>query len=267
MSDRPFIQEVFIRNLELLGPQVLLDLPALYTIYSDATNLPYLDGDRILLFSAEEYAKAAQDYLMQQLRMTTVMRVEQDYIDWFLKKAFYVNGAHAAIVDWGQQYYGNRAEFFASDPFVGDEKDRVRNPEFTLALTRLLQDVRWNANYEGRAENLKKLEDEMFRAFKTARFMIPVKSGAFPGENVKVDKITDTLSLTFAQLKTQDGSPATPLFTNVFAFDESYPLAEWTYHVMESKDLVYAPSFPVVIDPETLGFQLSKENIKILVKG
>ena len=242
----------------------LLALPELYVLVSDTSGKNFLNGDSVLLFSKKDYADEARDYLAQQLLMTSVRTVPAKEIPMFLQRAFWLSGAKGAIVDWGQEYFGAAADFFCDDLIAETAPDLVRSPDFVRALAKFLQELRRPVNDAGRGQRLRALEDEMIRAFAGARFIIPYKKGAHPGENVKVEDLGNGTSLSFAQLS-GEGGPATPLFTDTLLFTEHYAFPEWECHAMAAKELVYLPQYPGVIDPGEFDFAMNRNFVKSIL--
>ena len=254
--------EMKLRRAEIV--EKLADIEVLYVLESDVTGIPYLLGDDCLVFSKEEYAKEAQDYLMQQYYETSVREVENDDVAQYLIDAFYLNGALGMIIDYGQNWFREEAGFFLRDMYE-EQPEAVRNPGFVRALSKLRVEMASFLNYAGKKEKLRALEDDMIREFASSRFLIPIKRGEFPGPDVKVDKITDTLTLSFGLVRGENGHAA-PLFTDAVRFKERFDPDEWDCEIMEAKDITFVPVFPAVINPGTLDFAMSRDFVKQILK-
>lgn len=259
-NDTWFRKEDFkaaISRLAALVPDKLMAQDAIYTLIDDNTGLPFLDErGGVFLFSKEEYAAEALDYYMQQMRLWHIETVEGEDIYPYLGREFYSNGALYAVVDAGQQYLVLKPEDFIPRPdYSGKQPSEipVSNPDYIRALSLLVQEMRWQANYEGKAEVLRKLEDDMIHGFVGARFLVPFRTSAPDSELVKNLRKGDVMTFAAEQ------GDVIPVFSDWDQFILAYDIDQWDGLAMSAEDLLSLPSGRVVLNVKTLAFAMSKQ--------
>lgn len=235
----------------------LMALPAIYTLIDNSTLLPALDKKGgIFLFSKREYADAALDYHMQQMRVWQVREIGQKDIYPFLGNEFYYNGARYAVINDGRDWSLNWPEEFIEKPQYGPGEAPVSNPDYVRALAMLQQERSWPANYDGKQQTLRAYEDEMIRTFATARFLVPFKSDA-RSEN-GTTSFEPGNQITFASLSNSEGRRALPIFSDWDQFAMVYDFSEWQGWVVNAAELPDMPSDTVVLNVATLAFAMGK---------
>ena len=234
-----------------------MSLPAIYTLIDNSTLLPALDKKGgIFLFSKREYADAALDYHMQQMRIWQVREIEHKDIYPFLGNEFYDNGARYAVINDGRDWSLNMPEEFIAKPQYAPGEAPVSNPDYIRALTLLQQELHWRADYEGKQKTMHGYEDEMIRTFGGARFLAPFKTDArSDGQSMKFEQGNQ---ITFASLTNAEGRTALPVFSDWDQFMLVYDPVEWQGWVVGAGELPDLPAETVVVNPATIAFAMGK---------
>ena len=280
-ENREYDAVVFVKAIDFLKQIIidnLKDAKCLWTITDKITRSPFInDNDGVWLFTEKDYADECVDYFMQRYRTTfEVAEIPHENIYKFMGTTAYMKGALFFHVDEGA--YAN-IELKNSDVVTPPDFSNVpminrpvMNPTYYRALAKFHQERFYRADYDGKKDKLRKLEDDMIKAFCEARFLIPVKgmdqlkknsesTDSANGEAVLKKGTTITIpSLTKGEGETF--TKATPVFTDWEEFNKVYSQDEWGGWIWKASDLAGAPDDFVVINAASLGFEMSKKMIE-----
>ena len=134
----------------------------------------------------------------------------------FLGRAFYTNGVGGIFVDNGQTgYYIENRDLVLPPSWEGFPPNRipVTNPEFMRAHLKLAQELGWKVEYAERRKVVEKLENDLVRASKTVRFLVPTK-GAPESKNAADIRIGADSNAAIPVLVAPDGTKGLPVFTD-----------------------------------------------------
>ena len=247
-----------------------------WTVTDKITNSPFIDdSNRVWVFTEKTFADECVDYFMQQYRTTfTVTNIPKEDAIKFFGRTAYMKGAEVFIIDMGA--YANiqlRNKQIVPPPDFKDVppiKRPVMNPDFFRAVAKLQEERLYRANYEGKKDKLRQLEDDMIKAFHDAKFLVPVKgmevlkknteSTGDNGEGVLKEKTTISIP-TLTKGEGDNMVKATPAFTDWEEFNKIYSQNEWGGWIWRSKDLLGAPDDIVCLNAGSFCFEMSKKMI------
>ena len=194
----------------------------LYLFIDKKTKMPYIDRDfRIFLFSEKEFAEDALDYFMQQLRFWEIKEISKEDIVKTLGQSFYMNGASGVLIDNGQTYIAFKAEEILEAPDFSNTHPMdipITNPNYLAALTSLVQEQNWNANYPEKGRYLRYYEEQMIIEFCNAKFLIPVKGMPKFGSDHEIT-LHEGAKISIPSLSNGENN-ATPVFTDWNQFNK-----------------------------------------------
>ena len=249
----------------------------LWTITDKITRSPYVSYDNEMwIFTEREYADECLDFYMQQYRTTLeVAEIPNEEITKFFEISSYMKGAKGFVVDaFAYAYVRIRNEEliprpnFDGVPFINRP---VMNPDLFRAVAKLRQEMLYRANYDGKAERLRKFEDEMIKEFNKAKFLVPVKglgeainqNGLKSGEGI-VEKGT---KISIPSLSIGDGEQtrsAFPIFTDWEEFNKTFSQDEWGGWIWTLEDVaafLKDGNDGAILDAGSLAFETSKKMI------
>ena len=230
----------------------------LYVVLDKSTLLPYFDGEKYLyIYSEKDFIEEAIDYFRQQYREFDIIELNKNEIFNFFGTYFYFYGANGIVVDNGQSFIKfNREDFLEKEIFL-PKKDfnLVINPEFMSSLILFLQETRWHVNYEGRDDVLKLLEDNMWKNFKKAQFVIPM----IKQENVQ--ELKEGTNIEIPNLKNNEGNIATPIFSDVQSLKNVFKADNITAFGSDAKGLITLPNDTLILNVNNISVAFTKEQL------
>lgn len=216
----------------------------LYIAYNQSTNYPHLDAyDRIWIFSKEEYAMKAKDYFMQQLVFLEMKKINGDEI----MRAFgqvHILGLKKIIVDNGEYCTEiNRDDILPPPDWSNTPQINIpiTNPDLQHAMIRFFQQLYSKANYEGKQQTLRELENQMLEQVIKSKYLIPMQlkqeePSSPSGEGIVTLK-KDTI-MQFAGVEGEDGTSWLPAFTDWTEFEKVYDKNVWSGNIATYDDLL-----------------------------
>ncbi len=213
----------------------------LYTVTDRATGYPFITeiNDSIWIFSKKEYADECVEHYKEERRAFQTLELKGDNFANFLGRAFYTNGVGGIFVDNGQTgYFIAASDLIAPPSWEGFPENRipVTNPDFMRAHLKLSQELGWKVEYNERRKVLEKLENDLVRASKNVRFLVPTK-GAPESKNAADIRIGEGADTTIPMLIGKDGVKGLPIFTDWDQFHLLYSDKEYHAWVMDFKSV------------------------------
>lgn len=195
--------------------------PVLYSVIDKATGYAFITeiNNSIWIYSKKEYAVECVEHYKEEKRNFMVVELSADNVANFLGRAFYTNGAGGVFVDNGQVgQFVAASDLIVKPTWEGVAKENipVTNSDFMLAHLKMTQETGWKVEYESRPNVLAKLEIELVRALKKARFLVPNKSEKGEEGANKPDNHIPVLT-------NEEGITALPVFSDWDQFKMMYP--------------------------------------------
>ena len=233
-----------------------------FVAIDNTTMTPANIDDNLMLFSNMNYTIEFLSYMKNNFgKDYSICKLDPNTIDRFLYSAIALKGFSRIVVNNGHNTIIIESEDILSTIDYknwSSEMKKVENPKFYSILSRYLQELKCNANYDGKKEKLLSMQNELFEEFKNAKFITPMKGMKDLEANILSGK---PLVFEFASIENNDSS-LTPIFTDWEEFYKAYT-KEWSGEIWTIKDL--ARSKDIVINCATLGCTFSKNTIEKLL--
>lgn len=266
-----------IKRLRRIVVERLKTAERLWTIKDGITRSPFIDyDDDMWIFTEREYADECLDFYMQQYRTSfEVAEITKDETVRFFGISSYMKGAKGFAVDMFA--YANvwlsceeiiPRPNFDGTPFINRP---VMNPDLFRTVAKLRQEMLYRANYDGKAERLRKFEDEMIKEFNEAKFLVPVKglSEAINPNGLKSKEgiVEKGTKFSIPSLSIGDGEQtrsALPIFTDWEEFNKTFSQDEWGGWILTLEDVAAFPkdgNDGTILDAGSLAFESSEKMI------
>ncbi|MBO4911610.1 MAG: SseB family protein [Butyrivibrio sp.] len=244
----------------------------LWTVTDRITHSPFIDdGNRAWVFTEREYADECVGHFMKQFRTTfEVTEIPHSDLFRFFGISAYMRGvetfqvdilAYSAISIKSEEIIP--APDFSKTPAINRP---VMNPDFFRAVAKFQEERLYSADYKGKKEMLKSLEEDMVKAFRGATFLVPVKGMDQISKKIdakgSVKKGTKISIPCLSKGTGKDETNATPVFTDWDEFNKVYSQEEWGGWIWKASDLSGAPEDMIVVNAGSLGFEMSKGMIR-----
>lgn len=244
----------------------LRDADRIFIMMDMTTGYPYLDHGHTLVYSEEEFARAAAGVLTAQYRRVSVQGYGgegEPAVSGFFTFMFYM-GASSLLLDNG--YYGariDRAQIAAPPNITGNEQMPPMNPPLNFALCQFLSEIRWPVKYDKRDELLREREAKMWSLIRTSFFIVPMQQegpAELVGDKLKLGKET---KLRFPMMTGPDGKTYLPIFTDGPEFARKFAKDGWNGASFQWKDVLslIKERDGLIINPLTHKAVLTKERI------
>ena len=230
-----------IRNMHFKLVDKIRQAEVLYTVVDNATGYPFITeiNDSIWIFSEKEYADNCVEHYKEERRSFHTIELKKEGFITFLGRAFYTNGIGGIFVDNGQTgYYIEACDLVLPPNWEGFPENRIPvvNPEFMRAHLKLAQELGWKVEYAERRKVVEKLENDLVRASKTVRFLVPTK-GAPESKNAADIRIGAGSDTEIPMLVGSNGTKGLPVFTDWDQFHLLYSDKEYHAWVMDFKSV------------------------------
>lgn len=214
----PKVALFLTRREEFFGTLVLHRLQkaeTMYTLFAQATNLPYICcdpdscNDQIWLFSEEAFAKKAAEAEEQNGRKLHIVKLEnKQFLPFYL--SLFVMGVNELLIDRGASSLAILLEQLVKKPDFSQlppEKQPVQNPELLLTSIYFAQN-RTLPKEQQDMENLRELEEEMLVHLQRGKVLLPVHVPEDSEEKVSLQ------DMKFPLLKLPNGDACQPVCTD-----------------------------------------------------
>ena len=231
-----------IRSMHLKLIEKIREADILYTVVDNATGYPFITeiNDSIWIFSEKDYADACVEHYKEEYRSFHTIEIKKETLITFLGRAFYTNGVGGIFVDNGQTgYYIEACDLVLPPSWEGFPENRIPvvNPEFMRAHLKLSQELGWKIEYKERRKVIEKLENDLVRASRKVRFLVPTK-GAPESKNAADIIIGENSDTIIPMLIGKDGVKGLPVFTDWDQFHLLYSDKEYHAWVMDFDSVV-----------------------------
>ena len=235
-------------------PESIKNADVLYVMLYLPTGLPYIDDkDHIGIFSKREYAEKALGYFGSLLFGIEIVH-KDDFVRYF-GTAFYLYGAKGVLVDNGANYcYIDSGKLVDYHGFLDLISSPVptKNPDFMLALEKFQQE-KSVMDFEGKKEREEKVRKAFKKAFRKARFIVPL---IIEGDHEPVyenngrlnffSEANRDLNFRLPSCTNSDGREGIPIFTDYVNFEKMY--SNSNYKILTAKaELLLNWEFPCII--------------------
>ncbi len=199
----------------------LQKIEVIYTLFTKATNLPYVYcdpdtcNDQVWIFSEESFAKKSALKEMQNKRELLVVKLEnKQFLSFYM--SLYAMGVNELLLDGCVNKLAVERETLVRKPEYSKlppEKQPVSNPELQLTAIYFAQER--NMPEESRDNgNLRDLEEEMLVNLHRGKLLMPVQVPEESGEKVQVQDMKLPL------LKLPNGNAYHPICTDPNEFQK-----------------------------------------------
>ena len=252
----------FVKAIDVLKKIIIERLKSaecLWTVTDRITHSPFIDdGNRVWVFTEREYADECVGYFMKQFRTTfEVTEIPHSDLFRFFGISAYMRGVEVFQVD-----------ILAYSAISIKSEEIIPAPDFskTPAMAKFQEERLYSADYDGKKEMLKKLEEDIVKAFRSASFLVPVKGMDQIAKRIdakgSVKKGTKISIPCLSKGSGKNETNATPVFTDWDEFNKVYSQEEWGGWIWKASDLMGAPEDMIVVNSGSLGFEMSKGMIR-----
>ena len=265
----------FVKAIDVLKKIIIERLKSaecLWTVTDRITHSPFIDdGNRVWVFTEREYADECVGYFMKQFRTTfEVTEIPHSDLFRFFGISAYMRGVEVFQVDiLAYSAISIKSEAiipapdFSKTPAINRP---VMNPDFFRSVAKFQEERLYSADYDGKKEMLKKLEEDIVKAFRSASFLVPVKGMDQIAKRIdakgSVKKGTKISIPCLSKGSGKNETNATPVFTDWDEFNKVYSQEEWGGWIWKASDLMGAPEDMIVVNSGSLGFEMSKGMIR-----
>lgn len=219
------------------------ELPEFYFLMDTATSFPLITKeDTILVFTEKAYANNAANTYKKYNRNVLIRTIINEEFNQFFYHMFSLSNIKGFRLNEGTCVHTIESKMlYKEDTMLSFAK----NPDLVLNLYKLLQEVSWKMDYDGKEAYCKELENEMLKELKQARFVICTGKNAPLLQRGKSKKNNKT---------------AIPLFTDELEKNMTFDHAEISFVTYDTldKNKVY------VINPKDICFELNKNIFKFV---
>ena len=249
----------------------LVNAHILYLVMNEDTNLPFILGDTIDVYSTLDLAMKAVEFYRKQYYHLYVKEVPLEtsglpgnlsLFAWLfylgMERILVDNGAYKLIVKRGDVL---TTEEVATE---GGLEVPVVNPAFRFAMADFLEETRWHVTYTGRRDNLEEKAQHLTERIKKAKFLVPLRYEDMK-QGTEPVWLSGKTNLNFPMMDSEDGKKYLPLFTDWPEFQGAYAKEEWGVIVLPAKDAIRAAGEDgIVINPLTENLVLDTESLEEL---
>lgn len=170
----------FRKRLRLAIPVRLMSSDRLYFAFDHLTEMPFMEGDTINVFTVKKYADMYVDYQLQQLRTGLYIKeIPQNGLIKFFSELRSLYGAENAMIDNGMFHTAIALDEIVSDDtfyasYKGLTSDSTRNPGLVRALIDMVTEQNWRLGYPEKESTMRHLRNMVYEEMRRARFLVPV---------------------------------------------------------------------------------------------
>lgn len=240
----------------------------LYIAYNEQTGYPHIDTDGcIWMFSAKEYADAAEDYYRQQMIMLSMRQIPKEKImgvfaqlyTWGMEQVRLDNGQYTTAIE--------RGKILPPPDWSNTPKIQipVMNPVLQKKMITFFQNLNSRVNYEGKKEVLHRMEAEMLDEVLKGKYIVPMQIQQPEGMQEE-GTIPAGSQMIFANLAdNRDQTNWLPAFTDWNEFEKVYDKKQWNGTIMAYEDLcAVSKEKGIVVNPAGVNFRISAGNKKAI---
>lgn len=246
----------------------LANAPTLYLVMNEDTNVPFIIGDSVDVYSTLDRAMRAVEFYRKQHYHLYVKEVPLDnsglpgslsLFAWLfylgMERILVDNGAYKAMI--------KRSDLCSIEEVAseGGLEVPVVNPGLRFSMADFLEETRWQVSYNGRRDNLEAKAERLTERLKKSKLLVPIRY-----EDMKQG--TDPVSLVgkknlnLPMAETEEGTKYLPVFTDWIEFQGSYAKEEWGVIALPMAEIMRAVEEEgIVINPLTENLALDAESL------
>lgn len=261
-------EKMFYRNIV----SIVKNTDVIYSVYSTATNHPFVSQHGVWIFSEEGFAKNCVAHMEENEGISlTVKALDTEDFVMFCANLYRI-GVSLIILDNGEINIQLKKTDFIPDPEPSSNEDAnapVINPQLQYYLLNYCQLYAQSQKRKVDPRFIKVTEAKICQVIKDANFLLPViVDPSVLAQAKKNSTLPKGVNVQFPVLTQEDMGNYIPLFTDINEYNSGvldigkYTPAIYPYEVLKNMNIQHAEGF--VINPFGVNMVLTMEGFKEL---